>query len=64
MNTESLRSSEANMPLINQAVQDYLMNLDLLEGKYEDAGLNDREIAWAIGRAQFLLMLDKEEAEV
>ena len=57
-----MRTSQANMKLINQAVQDYLMNLDLLEGKYEDAGLNDREIAWAIGRAQFLLALDKEEA--
>lgn len=57
-----MRTSEANLKLINQAVQDYLMNLDLLEGKYEDAGLNDREIAWAIGRAQFLLALEKEEA--
>ena len=59
-----MRSSEANLELINQAVQDYLMNLDILEGKYEDAGLNDREIAWAIGRAQFLLAVDKEGVEV
>ena len=60
MTKKEMRTSEANLKLINQAVQDYLMNLDLLEGKYEDAGLNDREIAWAIGRAQFLLALEKE----
>ena len=59
-----MRTSKSNLELINQAVHDYLMNLDILEGKYEEAGLNDLEIAWAIGRAQFLLALDKEEAEV
>lgn len=64
MTKAKIKSSEANMPLIKQAITDYLMNLDILEGKYEDAGLSDREIAWAIARAQFLLMLDKEEVEV
>ena len=63
-NKYEIRTSEAKLELINQAVNDYLMNLDMLEGKYEDAGLNDREIAWAIGRAQFLLALDKEGVEV
>lgn len=61
MNKADLRTTEANLKLVNQAVQDYLMNLDILEGKYEDAGLNDREIAWAIGRAQYLLALEKDE---
>ena len=56
-----MRTSEANYKLIQQAVTDYLMNLDILEGKYEDAGLNEREITWAIQRAQFLLALEKEE---
>ena len=59
-----MRTSRSSLQLINQSVQDYLMNLDILEGKYEDAGLNDREIVWAIGRAQFLLMLDKEKEEI
>ena len=61
MKLKEMRTSEANYKLIQQAVTDYLMNLDILEGKYEDAGLNEREITWAIQRAQFLLALEKEE---
>ena len=61
MKKADLRTTEANLKLVNQAVQDYLMNLDILEGKYEDAGLNDREITWAIERAKFLLAMEKEE---
>ena len=38
MTKAEMRTSEANLKLINQAVQDYLMNLDLFEGKYETAG--------------------------
>ena len=56
-----MQTSEANYELIQQAVTDYLMILYIVEGKYEDAGLNQREITWAIQRAQFLLALEKEE---
>ena len=61
MDKADLRTSKANLKLVNQAVEDYLMNLDILEGKYEDAGLNDREIAWDIQRDQYVLALEKDE---
>ena len=54
-NLKELRTTDANYELVKQAISDYCMNLDIVNGKYEDAGLNQREIASAIQRAQWLL---------
>ena len=56
---KELRTTDANYELIQKAINDYCMNLDIMSGKYEEAGLNQREIAFAIQRAQFLLNLEK-----
>ena len=60
-NLKELRTTDANYELIKKAINDYCLNLDLMNGKYEDAGLNQREIAFAIQRAQFLLEQDRQE---
>lgn len=62
-NLKELRTTDANYELIKRAINDYCMNLDIMAGKYEDAGLNQREIAFAIQRAQFLLEQDRLKGE-
>lgn len=60
-NLKELRTTDANYALIKQAINDYCLNLDIITGKYADAGLNQRELAFAIQRAQFLLEQDRME---
>ena len=60
---KELRTTDANYKLVQKAINDYCMNLDIMADKYEDAGLNQREIAFAIARAQHLLEQYRLEGE-
>ena len=57
---KELRTTDANYELIQKAINYFCLNLDIMAGKYEDAGLNQREFASAIQRAQWLLEQNHE----